>query len=162
MTALRFQTGGRHQTSPGLRETFTKRSIELERTNKAEIRPEEQWESRELPGEFMERNTTEGAKTHKRLKERFLIRRNRTKHAHFRCNHLFRATYNKRHKNQIKRCGQAQLVYIKDINCNIYTRWRWARRDTHLYRFLANWTCRQCHWECVPSLPGVVHFSPLT
>ena len=35
-----------------------------------------------------------GSKTHKRLKERFLIRRNRTKRANFRCNHLFQATYN--------------------------------------------------------------------
>ena len=34
------------------------------------------------------------SKTHKKLKERVLIRRNRTKHANFRCNHLFRATYN--------------------------------------------------------------------
>ena len=34
------------------------------------------------------------SKTHKRLKECFLIRRNRTKRANFRCNHLFRATYN--------------------------------------------------------------------
>ena len=35
-----------------------------------------------------------GSKTHKRSKEHFLIRRNRTKRANFRCNHLFRATYN--------------------------------------------------------------------
>ena len=34
------------------------------------------------------------SKTHKRLKERFLIRRNRTKRANFLCNHLFQATYN--------------------------------------------------------------------
>ena len=34
-------------------------------------------------------------KTRKRLKERFLIIRNRTKRANFRCNHLFRATYNR-------------------------------------------------------------------
>ena len=34
------------------------------------------------------------SKTHKRLKERFLIRRDRTKRANIRCNHLFRATYN--------------------------------------------------------------------
>ena len=34
------------------------------------------------------------SKTHKRLKERFLIRGNRTKCANFRCNHLFRGTYN--------------------------------------------------------------------
>ena len=33
-------------------------------------------------------------KTHKRLKEHFFIRWNRTKHANFWCNHLFRATYN--------------------------------------------------------------------
>ena len=34
------------------------------------------------------------SKTHKKLKERFLIIRNRTKRANFPCNHLFRATYN--------------------------------------------------------------------
>ena len=34
------------------------------------------------------------SKTHKRLKERFLIRRNRTKRANFRGNSLFQATYN--------------------------------------------------------------------
>ena len=34
------------------------------------------------------------SKTHKRFQERFLIIRNRTKCANFRCNHLFRATYN--------------------------------------------------------------------
>ena len=38
----------------GLRETFIKRHI-VDRTNKAEISPEEQeWESGELSGEFME------------------------------------------------------------------------------------------------------------
>ena len=35
------------------------------------------------------------SKTHKILKERFLIRRNRTKRANFRGSHLFQATYNK-------------------------------------------------------------------
>ena len=40
------------------------------------------------------RSSGERSKTHKRLKELFLIRRNRTKRANFRCNHLFRATYN--------------------------------------------------------------------
>ena len=34
------------------------------------------------------------SKTHKRLKEHFLIRRNRTKRANFQCNHLFQARYN--------------------------------------------------------------------
>ena len=60
MTALRFQTGGSHQTSPaslrgsGLRETFIKRYI-VKRTNKAEIRPEEQCKKGgELLREFME------------------------------------------------------------------------------------------------------------
>ena len=33
------------------------------------------------------------SKTHKRLKEPFLMTRNRTKRANFRCNHLFRAMY---------------------------------------------------------------------
>ena len=37
----------------GLRETFIKRYI-VERTNKAEMRPEEQSEKAELSGEFME------------------------------------------------------------------------------------------------------------
>ena len=37
---------------------------------------------------------TLSSKTHKRFKERFLIRRNRTKRANFRCNHLFPAAYN--------------------------------------------------------------------
>ena len=34
-----------------------------------------------------------------------------------------------RHKNRIKRSGQAQLVYVKDVNHNIPTTWRWACRD---------------------------------
>ena len=38
-------------------------------------------------------------KTHKRLKERFLIRRNRTKRANFRGNPLFQATYNNTTEN---------------------------------------------------------------
>ena len=37
----------------GLKETFIKRYT-VERTNKAEIRPEEQWNSGELSGEFVE------------------------------------------------------------------------------------------------------------
>ena len=32
-----------------------------------------------------------------------------------------------RHKNRMKRSGQARLVYVKDINCDILTTWRWAR-----------------------------------
>ena len=39
-------------------------------------------------------NLIDWSKTHKRLKERFLKRWNRTKRANFRCNPLFQATYN--------------------------------------------------------------------
>ena len=42
----------------GPKETFTKRYV-VKRTNKAEIRPEEQSESRELSEEFIGRNTVE-------------------------------------------------------------------------------------------------------
>ena len=35
-----------------------------------------------------------------------------------------------RHKNRIKRSGQARLVYVIDINHNIRTTWKWARGDT--------------------------------
>ena len=34
-----------------------------------------------------------------------------------------------RHKNRIKRSGQARLLYVKNINRNIPTTWRWARED---------------------------------
>ena len=34
-----------------------------------------------------------------------------------------------RHKNRIKRSGQAQLVHVKGINQNIPTTWGWAHED---------------------------------
>ena len=34
-----------------------------------------------------------------------------------------------RHKNRVNRNGQARLIYVKNINRNIPTTWRWARRD---------------------------------
>ena len=34
-----------------------------------------------------------------------------------------------RHKNRIKRSGQARLVHVKNINRNIPTTWRWAHGD---------------------------------
>ena len=78
-----------------MRETFIKRCI-VERTTKAEIRPEEQSEkSREFWGEFMEWTTVERA-----------IRQNR-------------------YMNRIKRSGQALLVYVKDIYRNTPTTRRW-------------------------------------
>ena len=59
---------------------------------------------------FLKTMHTYKSKTYKRLKERFLIRRNRTKHANFRCNHLFRAKYNRKQINQPSlsvRCQEA-------------------------------------------------------
>ena len=44
------------------------------------------------------------SKTHKRLQERFLIQRNRTKRANFRGKPLFRATYNRKQLNQLISC----------------------------------------------------------
>ena len=34
-----------------------------------------------------------------------------------------------RYKNRIKRSGQARLVYVKNINRDISTTWRWTRGD---------------------------------
>ena len=46
-----------------------------------------------------------------------------------------------RHKNRIKRIGQARLVYVKDINRNVPTTWSWARGDVSiLRRFRLKWT----------------------
>ena len=47
------------------------------------------------------------SKTHKRLKERFLIRRNRTKRANFPGNPLFQATYNNTTEN-----SQTNLSFV--------------------------------------------------
>ena len=54
----------------------------------------------------------EGSKTHKRLKERFLIRWNRTKRANFRCNHLFQATYNRKELKFQLRCPWMSLLLL--------------------------------------------------
>ena len=42
-----------------------------------------------------------------------------------------RAVDRNRHKNRIKRSGQARLVYVIDIKRNILTTWRWARGDEY-------------------------------
>ena len=34
-------------------------------------------------------------------------------------------------QNEKKRSGQARLVYVKNVNRNIPTTWRWARGDFH-------------------------------
>ena len=83
----------------GLRETLMKRYI-VERTSKAEIRPKEQSEKADSCRENL--GVKYSWKSHKD---------------------------GNRHKNRIKRSGQARLVYVKDINPNIPTTWRWARRD---------------------------------
>ena len=42
-----------------------------------------------------------------------------------------------RHKNRMKRSGQSRLVYVKNINHNIPTTWRWAGGDCRKHhRFL--------------------------
>ena len=71
---------------PGLRETFTKGHT-VERTNKAEVRPEEECEEGRGVGRIY--GTKYSSKGHKD--------RNR-------------------HTNRITRSGQARLVYVKDIN----------------------------------------------
>ena len=72
-----------------------------ERTNKAKIRPEEQSQQRVVGRIYG-------------MKCRWKGHRDRN-----------------RHKNRIQRSGQARLVYVKDINHNIPTTWRWARGDVH-------------------------------
>ena len=42
-----------------------------------------------------------------------------------------------RHKSGIKLSGQAQLIYINDINLNVTTRWRWAGPMSVLHAKLA-------------------------
>ena len=75
----------------GLKKTFIKRYV-VERTNKAEIRPEERGEKAE--------SSRENLWTEIQLK-----------------GHKDRNT----HKNKTKRSGQARLVYVKNINSNIPT-----------------------------------------
>ena len=43
-------------------------------------------------------------------------------------------------EQRMKRSGQARLIYVFDINCNIPTTWRWARGD-HMYVH----ACRHTH-----------------
>ena len=71
---------------------YTKRngSPKLQLSHKQKTTTKKHKSERELTASVLKKRS----KTHKRLKERFLIRRNRTKRAHFRCNHLFQATYN--------------------------------------------------------------------
>ena len=83
----------------GLRETFIQRYT-VERTNKAEVRPEEQSEK---AASCRERCTLS-------LHPRALYGMKYSRKGHKDRN---------RHKNGIKRSGQARLVYDKNINRNI-------------------------------------------
>ena len=77
-----------------MKETFKKRYI-VERTNKAEIRPEEQIE-----------------KVHscrENLRNEIQLKGPKVKD---------------RHKSRIQRSGQARLLYVKNTNRNIPTTWR--------------------------------------
>ena len=75
-----------------LRQTFIKRRI-VERTSKAQIRPEEQSEKAETCRENLQN----------KIQLKGPLERNR-------------------HKNRMKRSGQARLVYVKKKNhCNIPT-----------------------------------------
>ena len=56
--------------------------------------------------------STSSSKTRKRLKERALIRRNRTKRANFRESPLFQATYNVKKIKKIKKIIQLILCQL--------------------------------------------------
>ena len=55
------------------------------------------------------------SKTHKRLKERFLLRRNRTKRANFRGSPLFQASYNNKNKQTEKQTINS--TYLNTASC---------------------------------------------
>ena len=58
-------------------------------------------------------DVTNNSKTHKRLKERCLIGRNRTKRTHFQRNPLFQATYNIKTEKEEEKINSAYLVSVR-------------------------------------------------
>ena len=56
-----------------------------------------------------------------------------------------------RHKNRIKRSGQARLVYVTDINCNIPTTWRSAMGTRY-------WGSGS-PWQLISQKPGKAHLA---
>ena len=56
--------------------------------------------------------TDKRSKTHKMWKERFLIRRNRTKRATFRGSPVFQATYNNNNKTEKQTINSTYLVSV--------------------------------------------------
>ena len=87
----------------GLKERFIKRHI-VERTNTAE-------EEKKRPEEQSER--TESCRENFRNEIQLKGHKDRN-----------------RHKNRMKRSGQARLVYVTDINRNIPTTSRWSHEDS--------------------------------
>ena len=81
----------------GLRKTFIKRYI-VERTNKTELRRRNRVRKRRLVGRIYG------------MKHNWKAHKDRN-----------------RHKNRIKRSGQARLIYVSDVNHNIPTMW-WSAR----------------------------------
>ena len=94
-----FEPSQRLWIISGLKETFTMRNT-VKRTNKTEIRLEEQSEK------------TESCWENFGMKYSWKGHKNRN-----------------RHKNRIKRSGKLGW-FMSDINHNIPTMWRWARRGT--------------------------------
>ena len=69
--------------------------------------PDAIWQHRYL----IHAHIVDRSKTHQRLKERFLIRRNRTKRANSRGNPLFQATYNTTQQKTVK------PTYLSSVCC---------------------------------------------
>ena len=74
------------------------------------------------------------SKTHKRLKERFLVRQNRTKRANFRCNHLFQATYNSSSFSKVG-LNLGRIVYLPIFLASSITRFLLASSPPLLFLF---------------------------
>ena len=64
------------------------------------------------------------SKTHKRLKERFLIGQNKTKRAHFWRSPLFRATYNRKAEKQT-----VNSTYLVSVGCGRLAERKWYKTD---------------------------------
>ena len=76
-------------------------------------------------------------------------------------NTVERAIDRNRHKNRIKRSGQARLVYVKDINRNVPATWRRARGDMKAGRpTVAAWCATHLEFLMCQRDTGHLH-SPL-
>ena len=103
LVTLCFRPSQPQRITSELRKTFTERYI-VERTNKAEKDQKNRGRKRRVVGRIYG------------MEYSWKCRKDRSWH-----------------KNIIKRSGQTQLVYVKDINRNIPTTWRWTRGNTMLW-----------------------------